>query len=191
MRNLPTRLLLTCAAIGVAAGIVLLPVFGFFSAAAIAVMPLGYAALLGAWFFAGVLIQSLTHRAGTALVASLVAGLVAAPFTPYGFTTVASTATVGLMQELPFLATLYRRWPAWLFYTANTLIGVLYAFPAQRLLAVDAADWVRAAMYPVAGLSALAFTCVARVIARRLERTGVTQGLRPGGRPGAVRSVGD
>lgn len=179
MKNLSTRILLTCAAIGVAAGILLLPIFSFFSTAAIAVAPLGYTALLGVWFFGGALIQSLTHRPGVALITSFIAGLVVAPFTPYGFSTIASTVTVGLIQELPFLATAYRKWPTWLFYVGNGVIGVLYAFPAQRLLAADAADWVRLAIYPIAGASALLFTWLARTIAKRLERTGVTRGLKP------------
>lgn len=185
MTALPTRILLTCAAIGVASGILLLPMFAVFSTAVIAVAPIGYAALLGTWFFGGVLIQSLTHRPGVALITTLIAGLVTAPFSPYGFSAVASTVTVGVAQELPFLATLYRRWPAWLFYAANGIVGVLYAFPAQRLLAADAAEGVRLAIYPIAGASAVLFTWLARLIAVRLDRTGVTRGLRPAPRAAA------
>ncbi|GAB3595498.1 ECF transporter S component [Microbacterium tumbae] len=189
MRNLPTRILLTCAAIGVAAGILLLPIFGFFSAAAIAAAPLAYTALLGAWFAGGVLIQSITHRPGVALLTTFIAGLVIGPFTPYGFSTVLSTVTVGFCQELPFLATLYRKWPAWLFYVANGVIGFAYAFPAQALLATGTAEGVRLAIYPIAAASAVLFTWIARVVAKRLEGTGATRGLKPARSPasGAAR----
>ncbi|MGO1507602.1 MAG: ECF transporter S component [Microbacteriaceae bacterium] len=178
MKNLPTRILLTCAAIGVASGILLLPILGVFSTAVVAAAPLAYAALIGTWFFGGVLIQTITHRPGVALITSFIAGLVIAPLTPYGFSTVASTVTVGVIQELPFLATLYRKWPSWLFYVTNGAVGVLYAFPAQRLLDVAAHEGVRLAMYPIAGGSAVLFTWIARLVAHRLDKTGVTRGLR-------------
>ncbi len=179
MKHFSTRLLLTCAAIGVASAILLLPVFSFFSYPAIAIAPLAYTALLGVWFFGGVLIQSLTHRPGVALITSFIAGLVLGPLTPYGWSTVASTVTVGLCQELPFLATLYRRWPAWLFYVSNGLIGFAYAFPVQQLLNVDASEGVRLAVYPISAGSAVLFTWLARMIARRLEQTGAPRGLKP------------
>ncbi|MFJ4175085.1 ECF transporter S component [Microbacterium sp. NPDC089696] len=177
MKNISTRLLLTCAAIGVASGIVLLPIFGVFSSAAIAAAPLLYTVFLGFWFFGGVLMQSITHRPGMALLTSVIAGLVIAPFTPYGFSTVLSTATVGLCQELPFLATLYRRWPTWLFYVANGLIGLAYAFPAQAIFTADTPEGVRLAVYPLAAASAVAMTWLARLVAKRLDRMGVTRGL--------------
>lgn len=177
MKNTSTRILLTCAAIGVASGILLLPIFGIFSSAAIAAVPLLYTVLLGFWFFGGVLMQTLTHRPGVALLTSVIAGLVIAPFTPYGISTVLSTATVGLCQELPFLATLYRRWPTWLFYVANGLIGLAYAFPAQQIFAADTPLAVRLAVYPLAAASAVATTWIARAIAKRLDRTGATRGL--------------
>ena len=177
MKNISTRLLLTCAAIGVACGIVLLPIFGIFSSAAIAAAPLLYTVLLGFWFFGGVLMQTLTHRPGVALLTSIIAGLVIGPFTPYGFSTVLSTATVGLCQELPFLATLYRKWPTWLFYLSNGLIGLAYAFPAQAIFAADTPQIVRLAVYPLAAASAVVTTWAARAVARQLDRTGVTRGL--------------
>ncbi|GGM63887.1 ECF transporter S component [Microbacterium saperdae] len=177
MKNTSTRILLTCAAIGVANGILLLPVFGIFSGAAIAAAPLLYTVLLGFWFFGGVLMQTLTHRPGVALLTTFIAGLVIGPFTPYGFSTVLSTATVGLCQELPFLATLYRKWPTWLFYVANGLIGLAYAFPAQAIFAADTPDGIRLAVYPMAAASAVATTWIARIVAKRLDRTGATRGL--------------
>ena len=177
MKNISTRLLLTCAAIGVACGIVLLPIFGIFSSAAIAAAPLLYTVLLGFWFFGGVLMQTLTHRPGVALLTSIIAGLVIGPFTPYGFSTVLSTATVGLCQELPFLATLYRKWPTWLFYLSNGLIGLAYAFPAQAIFAADTPQIVRLAVYPLAAASAVVTTWAARAVAKQLDRTGVTRGL--------------
>lgn len=177
MKQTSTKILLTCAAIGVVSGIILLPIFALFSSAAIAVAPLLYPVLLGFWFFAGTLMQTLTHRPGVALLTTLIAGLAIGPFTPYGFSTVLSTATVGLCQELPFLATLYRKWPSWLFYVSNAVIAFVYSFPAQAMFAAETAEWVRLAVYPLAALSAVVTTWLARSLAKKLAQTGATRGL--------------
>lgn len=57
-RNITTRYLLTCAAIGVAGSLALMPIFIIFSAAAVAAAPVVYAVVVGIWFLPGALAQS-------------------------------------------------------------------------------------------------------------------------------------
>lgn len=180
MKNIATRYLLTCAVIGVAGGLVLMPVFIIFSAAATLAAPLVYSAVVGIWFLPGALAQNLLRRGGAALLTTLVAGLVCVPFTPWGWTAVASTLTVGVLQEIPFLVTLYRYWKAWLVYAWALLVGLVYAIPLWISYgAVVLADWMALVMFPLVGISALFFTWLGRLLANRVARTGVARGLQP------------
>jgi len=180
MQRITTRYLLTCAALGVAGGLVLMPVFIVFSAAAVAAAPIVYAIVVGIWFLPGALAQSLLRRGGAAALTMLVAGLVCVPFTPYGWSAVASTLTVGVLQELPFLVTLYRYWKAWLVYLWALLVGVAYSFLLWSSYGAGVLpDWMLAVMTPVVGVSALFFTWLGRFLGNRVARTGVARGLQP------------
>ncbi len=180
MRNITTRYLLTCAVIGVAGGLALMPVFLIFSAAAVAAAPIVYAVVVGVWFLPGALSQNLLRRGGAAALTMLVAGLVCVPFTPYGWSAVASTLTVGVLQEIPFLVTLYRYWKAWLVYAWALLVGVAYSFLLWSTYGAGILpDWMLAVMTPLVAVSAVFFTWLGRFLADRVARTGAARGLQP------------
>ncbi|MGO1539251.1 MAG: ECF transporter S component [Leucobacter sp.] len=180
MKNITTRYLLTCAVIGVGGGLLLMPVFIIFSAAAVAAAPIVYAVVVGVWFLPGALAQNLLRRGGAALLTMLIAGLVSVPFTPYGWAAVASTLTVGVLQEVPFVFTLWRYWKAWLVYLWALVIGVAYAYLLWGTYGAGILpDWMLAVMMPVVVVSALLFTWLGRYLAGRVARTGVARGLQP------------
>ncbi|WP_314149771.1 ECF transporter S component [uncultured Leifsonia sp.] len=178
MTNTSTRLLLTCAAIGVAGGIVF-SVSAYISGTLAAAAPMFYGAVIGVYFLPGVVAQSLLRRGGVALITSVIAGLVSVPFQPIGFMAVMAAGSIGLMQEIPFAITLYRYWRAWLFYLAVTIAGLVFGlgvFVAQG--AEQAAPWVQVVHIGLFVVSPILFTWIGRVVAKGLDRTGAGRGLQ-------------
>ncbi|MGO3886051.1 MAG: ECF transporter S component, partial [Mycetocola sp.] len=100
MNSLNTRLLLTCAAIGVGAGIPF-TVTGYLHGVIAATLPIVYGAMIGLYFLPGVIAQSLLRRGGVALLTSLMAGITAAAFNPMNMWRHLGTALlIGALQEL-------------------------------------------------------------------------------------------
>jgi energy-coupling factor transport system permease protein len=178
MSSTSTRLLLTCAAIGVAGGIVF-SVSAYISGTLAAVAPLFYGAVIGVYFLPGVVAQALLRRGGVALITSVIAGLVSVPFQPIGFMAVMAAGSIGALQEIPFLITLYRYWKAWLFYLAVTIAGVVFGlgvFFAQG--AETARPWTQVLHIGLFVVSPILFTWIGRVVAKGLDRTGAGRGLQ-------------
>lgn len=178
MRNTSTRLLLTCAAIGVAGGIVF-SVSAYISGTLATFAPLFYGAVIGVYFLPGVVAQALLRRGGVALITSVIAGLVSVPFQPIGLMAVMAAGSIGLLQELPFAATLYRYWRAWLFYAAVTIAGLVFGigvYIAQD--AAKSASWVQIVHIGLFVVSPVVFTWIGRLVAAGLDRTGAGRGLQ-------------
>jgi energy-coupling factor transport system substrate-specific component len=97
------------AAIGVALGIALIPLFYAATAFLAAAGPLGVWAVGGLYTIPGLMSLYVTRRPGAAVLNGLFVGLVQLPFTPVGFVVLIQTLVRGLACELPFLATRYRR----------------------------------------------------------------------------------
>ncbi len=178
MKNTSTRLLLSCAAIGVAGGILFI-VNAYIGGTVNAVIPMLYGLTLGVYFVPGALAQFLFRRGGVALLVAVLSGLVSAAFQPLGFGAALIALGIGAVQELPFLIGRYRHWPLWLFFAGAVFSGVILAIGMYRLVGsrdLDAAG----AVVLVAGsvLSPVIFTALAIVLGRALEATGVTRGLR-------------
>jgi energy-coupling factor transport system substrate-specific component len=183
--------------IGAAGGLILIPIFIVFQTPMVLAAPLAYAAVVGAWFLPGAIAQGLLRRGGAAALTMLIAGLVCVPFTPYGFSAVASTLMVGLLQEVPFVFTLWRYWAKWLVYLWAVIVGVCYAvflwygtqapadlgYVEQGSVEDTAAGglsvevlWI---MIPIVVASAVLFTFIGHTIANAIARTGVARGLQP------------
>lgn len=178
MTNSSTRLLLTCAAIGVAGGIVF-SVSAYISGTLAAAAPMFYGAVIGVYFLPGVVAQALLRRGGVALITSVIAGLVSVPFQPIGFVAVMAAGSIGLLQEVPFALALYRYWRAWLFYLAVTVAGLIFGvgvFVAQG--AEQSAPWVQLVHVGLFVVSPILFTWIGRVVATGLDRTGAGRGLQ-------------
>lgn len=179
MRNTSTRLLLSCAAIGVVGGIVFI-VNSYLGGTLNAVAPMLYGLTLGVYFVPGALAQRLFRRGGVALLVAVLSGLVAAAFNPLGFGAALISVGIGALQELPFLVTRYRRWGVGLFLVGALVSGAVLAAGMYRLVGARELDPV-GALVLVAGslLSPVVFTLLALALARPLAATGVTRGLAP------------
>jgi energy-coupling factor transport system substrate-specific component len=178
MRNVSTRLLLTCAAIGVAGGLVF-ALNAWIGGTVAALAPLLYGFTIGVYFLPGVVAQYLIRRGGVAVLTAGIAGLVTAPLQPIGFWATLIAIAIGAFQELPFLVTRYRRWRTWLFVVGGVIAGVVCALGMYRTVAKDALDGASAAILMTGYFVApIVFTVIAVLLGAALTRTGVARGLR-------------
>lgn len=178
MNRLSTRLLLTCAAIGVGGGLVFV-VSGYVGGAISATAPVLYGIIIGVYFLPGVVSQALLRRAGVALITGVTAGLVSAAFSPQWFFRYFGTGlAIGLLQELPFAVTRFRNWKPWVFYLAAGIAGLVFGGSVLVVLGINhfapAAQIVYIALFV---LSPIAFTAIGRGVAAALGRAGVGRSL--------------
>ncbi|MGK9149040.1 ECF transporter S component [Plantibacter flavus] len=178
MQRLSTRLLMTCAAIGVAGGLVFV-VSGYIGGAISATAPVLYGVIIGVYFLPGVVAQALLRRGGVALMTGLTAGLVSAAFSPqWFFRYFGAGLAIGLLQELPFAVSRYRVWKSWVFFLAAGVAGVLFGGSVLVALGLEhfapLAQIVYIALFV---LSPIAFTAVGRGVAAALARAGVGRSI--------------
>lgn len=175
MSRVATAYLLTCAAIGVATGLLIIPATALSTALYPTAPPLS-ALTYAAWVIGYVLAMRLLERPGAALLTGLISGLVATPLSATGPAIIITNVMFAAIVELPFLVTLYRRWSAWLLYAGTVLGAVLYS--AWTVTAADMAafpGWVLVA-YVVATLASAALgTWLGILIADRLREAGVAK----------------
>ncbi|GAA2235911.1 ECF transporter S component [Herbiconiux moechotypicola] len=177
MKNTSTRLLLSCAAIGVAGGLLFI-VNSYVGGTVNAVVPMLYGLTLGVYFVPGVIAQALFRRGGVALLVAVLSGLVSAAFQPLGFGAALIAAAIGAVQEIPFLIARYRVWRTWLFLVGAAVSGVILAFGMYRLVGSHDLD-VMGAVILLAGsfVSPIVFTLLGLALARALAAAGVGRGL--------------
>lgn len=176
MHRTSTRVLLSCAAIGVVGGIVA-GASGYLAAAFAAFGPMLYGLTVGTHFLPSVVGLALLKRPGMGVLAGLIAGLVGAAFAPWWIGRyIGAGLLVGVLLELPFLITRYRRWDAWLFYAAAGFAGLVIAAAVFIGLGAEHyAWWAWAIALPLWVLSPVLFTWIGRLIAARLAKAGVAQ----------------
>ncbi|APZ35508.1 hypothetical protein BOH66_15665 [Microbacterium aurum] len=188
MGKVTTAYLLTCAAIGVATGLLIIPATAF-STATYATMPPVSAIVAGAWVIGFVVAMRLIERPGAALLTGLISRLVATPLSTTGAAIVVTNVMFAAFIELPFLVTLYRRWSRWLYLVGATLLAAFYS-----VWTVTAADmqafqgWVVALYVVVLFASELGAVALGLVIADRLRAAGVARLARR--RPADVAEAG-
>ncbi len=124
--QVPTRILMVCAAVGVACGLLLVPV-NYAPAALMFTAPLLVLPLSGIWAIPPLLGLGILRRPGAALLTSTIAGLVTVGLTPFGWIGLGIGIAWGIIAEIPFLISRYRLWRGWLFAVAGALIGALTA----------------------------------------------------------------
>ncbi|WP_382308078.1 ECF transporter S component [Herbiconiux sp. UC225_62] len=177
MKNTSTRLLLSCAAIGVAGGLLYI-VASYLGGTVNALVPMLYGLTLGVYFLPGAIAQFLFRRGGVALLVAVLSGLVSAAFQPLGFLAALIAVGIGALQELPFLIFRYRRWPVWLFMAGAVLSGVVLAIGMYRLVGARDLDPAGAIVLVIGSvLSPVVFTLLAIAIGRALAATGVARGI--------------
>ena len=179
MHRTSTRVLLSCAAIGVVGGVVA-GASGYLAAAFAAFGPMLYGLTVGSHFLPSVVALAVLKRPGMAVLAGLIAGLVGAAFAPWWlWRYVGAGLLVGILIEVPFLLTRYRRWDAWLYYVAAGFAGLVIAIAVFIGLGAEHyAWWAWAIALPLWVLSPVLFTWIGRVIAARLAKAGVAQAAR-------------
>ncbi len=173
MKRTSTRILLTCAAIGVAFGLVGLGnsvlMIALFTAA-----PAFYPVLSGVHIVPGVIAIALLQRPGVGILTQAIAGLVAIGGTSALMAPGLAFVLFGIVLELPYLVTRYRVWSVWPTYVAAGLVGALAAFGSFALLDGSSLPPVIVVLAPVAIIVAtLLWAFVARWLAAALRRSGL------------------
>jgi energy-coupling factor transport system permease protein len=173
-----TAYLLTCAAIGVAAGLLIIPATALSTVLWPVAPPLS-ALTYSAWVIGYVIAMRLIERPGAAVLTGLISGLVAAPLSATGPAIIVTNVMFAFFVELPFLVTLYRRWWRWLYAAGTTLAAALYA--VWSAFSADMAvfpGWVVALYLVLTVVSAPLGAWLGIVVADRLASTGVARQAR-------------
>ena len=172
--RISTSVLLTCAAIGVAAG-VLQAAAGALSGPITVAAPILYGLVLGVHVLPGVIAQEILRAPWVALLTHLVAALVASAVVPVWIGRYIGTALlIGGLQELVAAASRYRRWEAWRFFVSALIVGVVLA--AAIWFAADVARfavWAQVVYVALFVLGPVVWTAVGLAIGRALRRAGV------------------
>jgi energy-coupling factor transport system substrate-specific component len=175
---LSTRVLLVCAAIGVASGI-LGGIAGWITLAVIAGAPILYGFVLGAHVIPGIIAQETLRLPWVALLAHVLAALVASAMAPQWAGRFLGTAVLfGGIQELVAAVTRYRVWRAWRFFISAVVIGVLVAVVVGFVVDLAAMPlWAQIAYLVCAVLGPVAWTGIGLGVGASLRQAGV--GRRP------------
>ena len=177
--RLSTSVLLTCAAIGVATG-VLGGIVGWVTPVVLATLPIVYGFILGAHALPGIIAQELIRLPWVALISHVAAGLVATAMAPqWAFRFIGTAILFGGIQELVAAATRYKVWDAWRFFISAVIIGVIVAVVvafAAHLTTLPL--WAQIAYLALALLGPIAWTAAGLGIGRALRRAGVARGTR-------------
>lgn len=167
-RRVSTAYLLTCAAIGVAGGILLWGV-GALSTLLFAVAPPLSVSLAGLWLLPAVVALRLLERPLAGVLVGLLAGLVVFPF-------LGASLMWSSFAELPFLVLLYRRWTTWQHLAGAAFAGVVY--PILAAVSYDLwsfAPWAVAGFFALTIASCLAATWIGIAIGDALRHAGVAR----------------
>lgn len=166
-----TAYLLTCAAIGVAGGIVLAAGWWVSSMLFIAV-PIVSVAIAGLWLMPAVIALRLIQRPLAGLLVGLISGLVLAPFFTVG--AIGTTLWWSFFAELAFILVIYRLWNTWLHYASALIVGIVY--PIMAAASFDL--WtiplgMQIAYFAITLVSCFVGTWLGILIADRLRKAGV------------------
>ena len=175
MKSWSTTYLLTCAAIGVAGGFVLLGA-NWLSTLLFGVVPFFSVALAGLWLLPAVIALRLLERPFAGLLVGLISGLVLVPFSGYAFGSVATNLWWAFFAELPFLVVLYRFWTRWQHIAGAVVVGIAYPFLAWVSFDLGSFTlWTQVAFFALTLASTVGATAIGIVIADRLRRAGVAR----------------
>ncbi|SMG49901.1 ECF transporter S component [Agreia pratensis] len=178
MKRASTAYLLTCAVLGVAGGLLLAPA-NWLSTALYASVPFFSVAIAGLWLLPAVIALRLIQRPGAGLLVGIISGLVLAPFSGYGFATVATNVWWAFFAEVGFLLVGYRFWSLWQHYAGAVVVGVAYPILARQSFNLDAYPLgVQIAFFGLTLASCVAGTAGGIGIAAALRRAGVGAAAR-------------
>ncbi|MFS0866146.1 ECF transporter S component [Microbacterium sp. 179-B 1A2 NHS] len=173
---LSTRVLLVCAALGVATGIVG-GIAGLLTPVVLIVAPFAYGLVLGSHVLPGIIAQQVFRLPLVALTTHLLAALVASAFNPAWMVRFVGTALLfGAIQEGVAALTRYRTWGAWRFFVSAVVIGGAVAVVV--FLAADLgklALWAQIVYIAISFLGPVAWTAVGLGVGASLRRAGVAR----------------
>ncbi|KAB1661714.1 ECF transporter S component [Pseudoclavibacter sp. CFCC 13796] len=175
MPRLNTRILLSCAAIGVVTGLLFM-VTGGLHIIVITIAPWAYGALIGMYFLPGAIAQGTYRLPLVGLITIVLAGLLTAisPIQSLGWAVFAYLVMIGVLQELPWAVTGYRRrtrtGAVIGSLVSGALLGLLFALVFQGK---TGSVWLDVAQAALTVVSVLLFTLLGWVIAKALHRAGV------------------
>lgn len=174
--TLSTRVLLVCAAIGVATGIVG-GIAGLLTPVVLATAPFAYGLLLGAHVLPGIIAQEVLRLPLVAILTHVIAALVSSAFNPAWAGRFIGTALLfGAIQEGVAALTRYRAWGPWRFFISALIIGILVAvvvFFAAHMSVLPL--WAQIAYLALSVLGPVAWTAVGLGIGSSLRRAGVAR----------------
>lgn len=177
MSRVSTVYLLTCAAIGVAGGLLLWGA-GWASTALFAVIPFFSVALAGLWLLPATVALRLLERPGAGVLVGVISGLVAFPF-------IGAAIWWAFFAELAFLVVLYRFWKTWQYYAGAVFVGVVYPFLAAESFNLwSMPPWTMVAFFALTIAGCLVGTGLGILIADRLRAAGVAKLARRRGLAG-------
>lgn len=172
--RLSTSVLLTCAAIGVAAG-VLGGIAGWVTLAVLAAAPVLYGLVLGVHVLPGIIAQEALRLPWVALITHGIAALVATAMAPiYAAQFIGTALLFGGIQELVAAMVRYRSWAPWRFFVSAIVIGIVVAaavFFAAHLGAMPL--WAQILYLALSVLGPVAWTAIGLAIGAALRRAGV------------------
>lgn len=136
-RVMSTRVLLICAAIGVATGLVSAGA-GYISVFVSAAAPVLYGLVLGVHVLPGIVAQSLLRLPGVALITHILAALVSTAFAPVWVLRYVGTALlIGVIQEAITALGRYRHWGVGRFLVSAVIVGIILAVPIGLAADID------------------------------------------------------
>ena len=173
---LSTRVLLVCAAIGVATGIVgeiagVLTPFVLFTA------PYAYGLLLGAHVLPGIIAQEVLRQPLVALITHVIAALVSSAFNPaWALRFIGTALLFGAIQEGVAALTRYRAWGAWRFFISATVIGIIVAVVVFFVAHLGSLPlWAQIAYLALSLLGPIAWTALGLAVGSALGRAGIAR----------------
>ncbi len=177
--RLSTSVLLTCAAIGVATGVVG-GVAGWLTPVVLLLFAPLYGLVLGSHVLPGIIAQEALRLPFVAIITHLMAALVASTFNPTWAPRFIGTALLfGAIQEGVAALTRYRAWGPLRFFISGGIIGALVAVVV--FFAADLgkfAPWVQIAYLALSVLGPIVWTAVGLAIGAGLRRAGVARTSR-------------
>lgn len=173
---LSTRVLLVCAAIGVATGIVggiagVLTPFVLITAAP------AYGLLLGAHVLPGIIAQEVLRQPLVALITHVIAALVSSAFNPaWALRFIGTALLFGAIQEGVAALTRYRAWGAWRFFISAAVIGVIVAVVVFFVAHLGSLPlWAQLTYLALSLLGPIAWTALGLGVGSALARAGVAR----------------
>ena len=178
-----TAVLLTCAALGAAGAVLLVPanwISTVLTAGPLSFIGMG---LAGLWILPSVIALRLLKRPLVGILVALIAGLVMVPFSGYGFSSVLTNLWWAAFTELPFLFVIWRYWGTWMHYLGAVAVGVVYPISAWAWFDMGSLGLgFQVAFFAVTLASCVGATALGILVADRLRRAGVG-GRTPQPRP--------